>query len=329
MAHRWQVARLLEQGLPYLEIARADGRVDDDGDARGALAAPRRGRLPGSARPRGLLRVAVPVEGPAARAVVPPARGRRARARAAGRPRARVPVPQRAGRGAARARGRRARVRAGRRRRLRDHRHRSRARARRRRARAAAARLRLVPARGGGARGVERRSRSPTSPARRVATVYPRLARELLPVDVTLVDVTGSVEIAPRLGLADAIVDLVSSGQHAAHERAALARRAARVRGGARRARRGRSRRRSRRCCARSSRRAAHRYVMLNAPSRRCPRSARSSRRACRACCRSPSREWSPCTRSSRPPRSGACCRELEAAGGSSILIVPVERMAA
>jgi len=45
-----------------------------------------------------------------------------------------------------------------------------------------------------------------------VATVYPRLARALLPVDVTLVDVSGSVEIAPRLGLADAIVDLVSSG---------------------------------------------------------------------------------------------------------------------
>jgi ATP phosphoribosyltransferase len=45
-----------------------------------------------------------------------------------------------------------------------------------------------------------------------VATVYPRLARELLPVEVELVDVSGSVEIAPRLGLADAIVDLVSSG---------------------------------------------------------------------------------------------------------------------
>src|SRR6202040_2924959 len=45
-----------------------------------------------------------------------------------------------------------------------------------------------------------------------VATVYPRLARELMPVDVELVDVTGSVEIAPRLGLADGIVDLVSSG---------------------------------------------------------------------------------------------------------------------
>ena len=45
-----------------------------------------------------------------------------------------------------------------------------------------------------------------------VATVYPRLTRELMPVEVDLVDVTGSVEIAPRLGLADGIVDLVSSG---------------------------------------------------------------------------------------------------------------------
>lgn len=45
-----------------------------------------------------------------------------------------------------------------------------------------------------------------------VATVYPRLARELLPVDVSLVDVTGSVEIAPRLGRADLICDLVSTG---------------------------------------------------------------------------------------------------------------------
>src|SRR5437764_110079 len=33
-----------------------------------------------------------------------------------------------------------------------------------------------------------------------------------LPIDVELVDVTGSVEVAPRLGLADGIVDLVSSG---------------------------------------------------------------------------------------------------------------------
>jgi len=49
----------------------------------------------------------------------------------------------------------------------------------------------------------------------RVATVYPNLAHRLLAdlgVDVELVRVTGSVEVAPRLGLADAIVDLVSSG---------------------------------------------------------------------------------------------------------------------
>jgi ATP phosphoribosyltransferase len=46
----------------------------------------------------------------------------------------------------------------------------------------------------------------------RIATSFPRLARELLPPDVELVDVSGSVELAPRLGLADAIVDLVSSG---------------------------------------------------------------------------------------------------------------------
>jgi ATP phosphoribosyltransferase len=45
----------------------------------------------------------------------------------------------------------------------------------------------------------------------RVATSFPRLAHELLP-GVVLVDVHGSVELAPRLGLADAIVDLVSSG---------------------------------------------------------------------------------------------------------------------
>jgi len=46
----------------------------------------------------------------------------------------------------------------------------------------------------------------------RVATSFPRLAGELLPEPIELVDVHGSVELAPRLGLADAIVDLVSSG---------------------------------------------------------------------------------------------------------------------
>jgi ATP phosphoribosyltransferase len=49
----------------------------------------------------------------------------------------------------------------------------------------------------------------------RVATVLPKLAAETLArhgVTAELVVVTGSVEVAPRLGLADAIVDLVSSG---------------------------------------------------------------------------------------------------------------------
>ncbi len=49
----------------------------------------------------------------------------------------------------------------------------------------------------------------------RIATVYPRLARACLAerrVEAELVEVTGSVEVAPRLGVADAIVDLVSSG---------------------------------------------------------------------------------------------------------------------
>jgi ATP phosphoribosyltransferase len=45
----------------------------------------------------------------------------------------------------------------------------------------------------------------------RVATSFPKLTQAALP-DVELVDVHGSVELAPRLGLADAIVDLVSSG---------------------------------------------------------------------------------------------------------------------
>src|SRR3989454_663911 len=49
----------------------------------------------------------------------------------------------------------------------------------------------------------------------RAATVYPHLARSTLSehgVDVELVEVTGSVEEAPRLRLAHAVVDLVSSG---------------------------------------------------------------------------------------------------------------------
>jgi len=50
---------------------------------------------------------------------------------------------------------------------------------------------------------------------RRIATSHPRLAKQLLAdqgIDVEVVRVAGSVEITPRLGLADAIVDLVSTG---------------------------------------------------------------------------------------------------------------------
>ena len=49
----------------------------------------------------------------------------------------------------------------------------------------------------------------------RVATAYPISTRKHLGVEVELVPVSGSVEAAPRLGLADAIVDLVSTGSTA------------------------------------------------------------------------------------------------------------------
>jgi len=50
---------------------------------------------------------------------------------------------------------------------------------------------------------------------RRVATSHPRSAAKILAergVSCEIVSVAGSVEISPRLGLADAIVDLVSTG---------------------------------------------------------------------------------------------------------------------
>jgi len=50
---------------------------------------------------------------------------------------------------------------------------------------------------------------------RRVATSHPRVAAKALAergVAAEIVSVAGSVEIAPRLGLADAIIDLVSTG---------------------------------------------------------------------------------------------------------------------
>ena len=161
-----------------------------------------------------------------------------------------------------------------------------------------------------------------------VATVYPRLARELLPVEVELVDVSGSVEIAPRLGLADAIVDLVSSGNtlrtNGLRSLGALLDSEAVL-------------------VARDEERAApfaamlravvearrHRYLMLNAPESALDTLAELVR---------------PRVPSVLPLAAAGMVAvhvlvpaadvwrllpQLEAAGGSSILIVPVERMAA
>jgi ATP phosphoribosyltransferase len=50
---------------------------------------------------------------------------------------------------------------------------------------------------------------------RRIATTYPMLVRQFLDkhqVNAEIHEISGSVEIAPGIGLADAIVDLVSSG---------------------------------------------------------------------------------------------------------------------
>lgn len=50
---------------------------------------------------------------------------------------------------------------------------------------------------------------------RRIATSHPNVTNEILAqhaIDAEVVRVAGSVEISPRLGLADAIVDLVSTG---------------------------------------------------------------------------------------------------------------------
>jgi ATP phosphoribosyltransferase len=160
-----------------------------------------------------------------------------------------------------------------------------------------------------------------------VATVYPHLTRELLPADVKLVDVTGSVEIAPRLGLADAIVDLVSSGNTLRtnglrslgalleSEAVLIARDEERVAPFAGMLR-----------AVVDARR--HRYLMLNAPE------------TSLALIREIVRPRVPSVLPLAEPNKVAVhvlvpaseiwrlLPELEAAGGSSILIVPVERMA-
>ena len=73
-----------------------------------------------------------------------------------------------------------------------------------------------------------------------------------------------------------------------------------------------------------------HRYLMLNAPESALDEISGSlgSRVAERAAARGAGHGRGARARPHRPT-SGGCCPQLEAAGGSSILVVPVERMAA
>src|SRR3954454_24396828 len=305
----------------------ANGRIDDDRDSRGALAAPRRGRLPAGARPNGLLRVAVPVKGrlrdpsfklledaglgpeqPGERALAFPCRNAPVEVllvRAAD-------VPEYVQDGVincgitgidlVRERG--------------------------------AAVSELLPLGFGGCRleaAVPEESDVESLAAlagASVATVYPRLTRELLPVDVELVDVTGSVEIAPRLGLADAMVDLVSSGNTLRtnglrslgvllESEAVLVARDEEVAGPFAAMLR----------AVVEARR--HRYVMLNAPESALP--AICELVAPRTPSVLPLADSGMVAVHALVPAADVwqLLPQLEAAGGSSILIVPVERMAA
>ena len=57
---------------------------------------------------------------------------------------------------------------------------------------------------------------------RRIATSYPRILRDFLEknnIDAEIHEISGSVEIAPGIGLADAIFDIVSTGSTLLHNR--------------------------------------------------------------------------------------------------------------
>ena len=161
-----------------------------------------------------------------------------------------------------------------------------------------------------------------------VATVYPRLTRELLLGPVELVDVTGSVELAPRLGLADAIVDLVSSGNTLRTNGlrsvgVLLESQAVLVAGDEDRAEPFAAMLRA----VVDARR--HRYLMLNAPESALPEICALV--APRAPSVLPLAEAGSVAIHVLVPADELwlLLPKLEQAGGSSILIVPVERMAA
>ena len=129
-----------------------------------------------------------------------------------------VPCANAPGRPPARPAERHPRVRPGRRRPPRGDGREPRRRGAGRRPHARGARLRALHAAGGGARTTRRRPRSPISAGSASRPPTPSRRRLLLDergVDAELVPVSGSVEATPRLGLADAIVDLVSTGSTA------------------------------------------------------------------------------------------------------------------
>ena len=232
MAQRWAVVRMLDSGLHYAEISRRDRRQHGDDHPDRVLAQPRRGRLSRDARQarRG---VAVrarpptpsrasdepppaprdPEQGSARRAdpAAPPRR--RPRLRGA-RPQPRRPRPELRPRHPVRPDERRHRVRRRRRRRPRDHRRRPPERDRRRAARVRPlgyGRCRLAAA-------VPNDTRYQTVEdlaGLRVATAHPNTARRFFEerdIPVEIIPISGAVEVAPRLGLAEGIVDLVSTG---------------------------------------------------------------------------------------------------------------------
>ena len=233
MAQRWAVVRLLDAGMHYAEISPRDRRQHGDDHPDRLVAQPRRGRLPRGARPARArparpasptpsgasamsdrLRLAIPNKGRLVEPTLQPAPRRGPRLRGA-RPEPRRARPELRPRHPLRPDERRHRVRRRRRRRPRHHRRRPARRDRRRAAAAPLARLRPLPARG---RRPDRRAvpdRSRTSPAcasRPPTRTPPGGSSRSAASRSTSSRSRAPSRSRPRLGLAEAIVDLVSTG---------------------------------------------------------------------------------------------------------------------
>ncbi len=231
MAQRWAVVRLLDAGMHYAEISRRTGASTATDHADRILAQPRRGRLPRHARAlqgrrrldplparhramRERLRLAIPNKGRLLEStlallhdagLVFEEHDRSLVARVQNHPLDILfvrtgDVIEFVNDGVADAG---------------DHGRRHPRRERRRPAGPAPARLRPLPSRRRGAGRLARTSRSRTSPACAIATSHPNVTRRFFAdqgIPVEVISLSGAVEVAPRLGLADAIVDLVSTG---------------------------------------------------------------------------------------------------------------------